>query len=63
MKAKERRKVWLSIGATVGLLAMVWLAGTALAQQPEGGVTPQGGCVSRGHGGGQDQLPGSVDRS
>lgn len=36
MKAREWRKVWLSLGATVGLLAVVWLVGTALAQGPEG---------------------------
>lgn len=42
MKAREWRKVWLSLGATVGLLAVVWLVGTALAQEPEGGETLEG---------------------
>jgi len=42
MKAAEWRKVWLSIGATVALLAVVWLVGTALAEGPEGEVTAEG---------------------
>jgi hypothetical protein len=42
MKAGEWRKVWLSVGATVALLAMVWLVGTALAQGPEGGDALEG---------------------
>jgi hypothetical protein len=42
MKAGEWRKVWLSVGATVGLLAMVWLVGTTLAQGPEGGDALEG---------------------
>jgi hypothetical protein len=42
MKAREWRKVWLSLGATAALLAMVWLVGTALAQEPEGGDTLEG---------------------
>jgi hypothetical protein len=42
MKAGEWRKLSLSIGATVGLLAVVWLVGTALAQGPEGAVTAEG---------------------
>jgi hypothetical protein len=41
MKTAEWRKVWLSIGATVGLLAVVWLVGTALAEGPEAEVTTQ----------------------
>ena len=42
MNARAWRKVWLSIGVTVGLLAVVWVVGTALAQGPEGEVTVEG---------------------
>ncbi len=42
MNARVWRKVWLTVGATVGLLAVVWLVGTALAQGPEGEVTAEG---------------------
>ena len=42
MNARAWRKVWLSVGVTVGLLAVVWLVGTALAQEPGGEVAPQG---------------------
>lgn len=42
MNSRVWRKVWLSIGATMGLLALVWLVGTALAQGPEGEVTAEG---------------------
>ena len=42
MNARVWRKVWLSVGATVGLVAVVWLVGTALAQGPEGDVTTEG---------------------
>jgi hypothetical protein len=36
MKIKVSRKAWLSIGATVALLVLIWVAGTALAQEPDG---------------------------
>jgi hypothetical protein len=42
MNARAWRKVWLSIGVTVGLLAVVWLVGTALAQGPDGEVMAAG---------------------
>jgi hypothetical protein len=44
MDIKLSRKWWLYIGATVGLLALVWMAGAAMAQGPgpEGEVQPQG---------------------
>jgi hypothetical protein len=42
MNARAWRKVWLTAGATVGLLALVWLVGTALAQGPEGQVVAEG---------------------
>jgi hypothetical protein len=42
MKPEEWRKVWLSVGATAGLLAVVWFVGTALAQGPDGGETLAG---------------------
>ncbi len=42
MNARAWRKVWLTVGATVGLLALVWLVGTALAQGPEGEVVAEG---------------------
>jgi hypothetical protein len=42
MSARALHKVWLSIGVTLGLLALVWLVGTALAQGPEEEGTPEG---------------------
>ena len=42
MNARVWRKAWLSIGATAGLLALVWVVGTALAQGPDGEVTAEG---------------------
>jgi hypothetical protein len=42
MNARGWRKVWLTAGATVGLLALVWLVGTALAQGPEREVMAEG---------------------
>ncbi len=40
MKINVSRKMWLSIGVTAGLLALVWLVGTALAQGPDGTNPP-----------------------
>jgi hypothetical protein len=42
MSDGEWRKVWVSVGATVGLLALVWLVNTALAQGQEEGDTLEG---------------------
>jgi len=42
---KVSRKWWLSIGATIMLVALVWMVGTAVAQGPDGDspVAPTGG--------------------
>jgi hypothetical protein len=40
MKIKVSYKAWLSIGATVALLALIWVVGTALAQEPDGDSPP-----------------------
>jgi hypothetical protein len=44
MNIKGSRKWWLSIGATLGMLILLWAIGAAMAQGPgsEGGVQPQG---------------------
>jgi hypothetical protein len=45
MKTKISRRVWFSIGTTVVLLALIWVVGTALAQEPDGNspAAPSGG--------------------
>ena len=45
MRIKTLHKMWLSIGATVGLLALVWVVGTVVAQGPDGDAAlgPSGG--------------------
>ena len=36
MRIKTLHKTWISIGVTAGLLALVWVVGTAVAQGPDG---------------------------
>lgn len=45
MNVRVSRRVWLSIGATAGLLALVWVVGAALAE----GLGPEGEATVEGH--------------
>lgn len=42
MNIRVLRKVWLSIGVTVALVALVWMVGGALAQGPDEGAPSEG---------------------
>ena len=49
MKIRLVRKWWLPIALTAGLLAAVWMVGTALAQEPAGSnslLAPAGGSAA-----------------
>jgi hypothetical protein len=48
MNPKRSRKLWLSIGITLVLLALVWIVSTAVAQEPDGRspLSPAGGSYA-----------------